>query len=70
MQFESPSVHLYDKEINMQAFYKKLHTSSQSNVPYLQALRDITEATHTQIHALASEFSWQNWGEDGNPVRA
>ena len=54
----------------MQAFYKKLCTSSHNDVPYLQALMDITEATHAQIHALTSEFSWQSWGEDGKPVQA
>jgi hypothetical protein len=52
----------------MQAFYKKLSTSSQSNISYLQALRIITEATPIQIHALSSEFSWQSWGEDGKPI--
>lgn len=54
----------------MQAFYKKLCASSQSKVPYLQALRDVTKATQTQIHAIASEFSWQSWREDEKSVQA
>ena len=54
----------------MQAFYKKLSTASHNNGLYLLTLRTITEATHTQIHSLASELSWQSWGEDGQPVQA
>ena len=54
----------------MHAFYKQLYATSHNNGPYLLALRNITEATHTQIHSLASELSWQSWGEDGKPVQA
>jgi hypothetical protein len=53
----------------MQAFYKKLCVSSQSKEAYLQALKNITKATPIQIYTLASEFSWQSWGEDGKPVQ-
>ena len=54
----------------MQAFYKKLCAASQGKGAYLQALKAITKATQTQIHTVASEFSWQSWSETEKHVQA
>jgi len=47
----------------MQAFYKKLCAVPQGKGTYWHALNAITKATQTQVHTIASEFSWQSWSE-------
>ena len=52
--------------LTMHVFYKTLFDGSQS--PYFRALTAITEASHNQLKAVSSDFSWQNWDEPNREI--
>lgn len=55
---------------NLNAFYEMLVVVPQGKNPYRDTLTAITKATRTQLNALASDLSWQTWGEEVKPTKA
>jgi len=47
----------------METFYQYLSTMPKHQDQYLDNLAAITQASRGQIHAIASDFAWQAWGE-------
>ena len=53
---------------NLNAFYKMLTTVPQGQNPYRDILVAIAKSTHPELHALASDLSWQTWDAEGKPA--
>lgn len=53
---------------NVNAFYKILTTIPQRQNPYRDTLVAIAKSTLPELHALASDFSWQTWDAEGKPA--
>ena len=53
---------------NLNAFYKMLTTVPPGQNPYRDILVAIAKSTHPELHALASDLSWQTWDAEGKPA--
>jgi hypothetical protein len=49
--------------LNMQTFYKLLSPKSKGTDAYFKTMHLLTRTSRTQMQALESDLSWQDWAE-------